>query len=266
MKLPLQRALCAALLLSAVPVAASAAEVNGAYPAIATGMAIPAEARAAIGGEIPLRGRFVLVDAASARMYMIEDGRVQDSMRVIVGKPTAATPALRSTLNFAILNPYWNVPTDLAQTIIAPRVLAEGTAYLRDRDYEVLSGYGPDAQAVPPESVDWEAVAAGRATVYMRQLPGPGNSMGKMKFPIARGNGIFLHDTPKKDLFAEAARNLSNGCVRLEDAPRFARWLLGREPALVSAAPEQQVPLPRSVPIAVTYLDERAQMQLAALR
>lgn len=266
MKLSFKRALGAALLLSAVPVAASAAGADRAYPAITTGMAIPTEGLAAIGSEIPMRGRFVLVDAASARLYMIEDGRVQDSMRVIVGKPTAATPALKSSLNFATLNPYWNVPVDLAQSIIAPRVLKDGTSYLRERGYQVVSTFGASAREVPADSVDWEAVAAGRAKVYVRQLPGPGNSMGKMKFGIAQGNGIFLHDTPKKDLFDEASRNLSNGCVRLEDAPRFARWLLGRDPALISAAPEQQVALPRSVPIAITYLDERAQTQLAALR
>ena len=100
MKTAFKRAMCVALLLSAVPTAASAADADrtNTYPAIVTGMAIPAEARAAVGGQIPMRGRFVLVDAASARLFMIEDGRVSDSMRVIVGKPSAATPPLRSVL------------------------------------------------------------------------------------------------------------------------------------------------------------------------
>jgi hypothetical protein len=91
-------------------------------------------------GQIPERGRVVLVDAASARLFMIEDGRVRDTMRVIVGKPEAATPALRSMISYATLNPYWNVPEDLAQTLIAPRVLKDGTAYLTDRGYEIVSG------------------------------------------------------------------------------------------------------------------------------
>ena len=265
MRVPFKRALCAALLLSAVPAAASAAEANGAYPAIATGMAIPVEARASIGAPIPLRGRYVLVDAASARLFMIEDGRVQDSMRVIVGKPSAATPAVKSSLHYATLNPYWNVPVDLAQSLIAPRVLKQGTSYLRERGYQVVSGFGGEPRELSPDSVDWKAVAAGRAKVYVRQLPGPANSMGQVKFGLTGTNGIYLHDTPNKDLFEEAERNLSNGCVRLEDAPRFARWLLGREPAAISTEPEQHVRLPRSVPIAITYLDERAQTQLAAL-
>ena len=211
-----------------------------------------------VGGQIPMRGRSVLVDAASAQLFMIEDGRVRDSMRVIVGKPTAATPPLRSVLHYATLNPYWNVPVDLAQTLIAPRVLRDGTAYLTDRGYEVVSGFGANARVLPADSVNWEAVAAGLAQVHVRQRPGPANSMGQIKFGLAQGKGIYLHDTPNKDLFAKAERNLSNGCIRLEDAPRFARWLLGNEPALGSAAPEQHVTLPGAVPITITYLDSRA--------
>src|SRR5215218_55379 len=149
-------------------------------------------------GEIPARGRYVLVDAASARLFMIEDGRVRDSMKVVVGKPEAATPALRSVLYYATLNPYWNVPVDLAQKIIAPRVVAGGTAYLTDHGYEVVTGFGDDARVLSPDSVDWAAVAAGTEKVRVRQRPGPANSMGQMKFNLANAQGIFLHDTPNK--------------------------------------------------------------------
>ena len=218
------------------------------------------------GDEIPTSGRYVLVDAASARLFMIEEGRVRDTMRVIVGKPSAATPALKSALIYATLNPYWNVPPDLAQTLIAPRVVKEGNTYLTERGYDIVSKFGADAQVLPPDSVDWEAVAAGRKEVFVRQRPGGANSMGQMKFDVANGNGIYLHDTPKKELFAKAERNLSNGCVRLEDAPRFARWLLGKEPKTASAAPEQRLALPGLVPITIAYLDSRAQMQVAGLQ
>lgn len=217
-------------------------------------------------GQIPQRGRFVLVDAASARLYMIEEGRVRDSMRVIVGKPDAATPALRSSVHYATLNPYWNVPIDLAQRLIAPRVLAKGISYLRERGYEVVSTFSGDAQVLSPDTVDWNAVAEGRETVLVRQRPGPANSMGQIKFPLITGNGIFLHDTPQKELFAEAERSLSNGCVRLEDAPRFARWLFGNDPPLDAAAPEQHLALRDAVPITIAYLDSRAQMELAGLQ
>lgn len=264
MKGSIKRALCAALLLTAVPTVAVAEEADRDYPAIATGMAIPTGSIAAVAG-LPMRGRSVLVDAASARLFMIEDGQVRDSMRVIVGKPSAATPELRTSLTYATLNPYWHVPTDLARTLTAPNVLKHGVSYLRERGYEVVSKFGRGARVLDPESVDWQAVADGREVAYVRQRPGPANSMGEMKFSLAAGGQIYLHDTPRKELFESEDRNLSAGCVRLEDAERFAAWLLGDEPDVSSAAPEQHVPLPGAVPITITYLDRQAQMTLASL-
>ena len=54
-------------------------------------------------------------------------------------------------------------------------------------------------------------------------------------------------------LFAASSRSLSNGCIRLSDAPRLARWLMGRDPVQSGAAPEQHVTLPTPVPIFITY-------------
>ena len=215
--------------------------------------------------QIPVKGRYVLVDAASARLYMLEDGRVRDSMKVIVGKPDTPTPALKSVINYETLNPYWHVTADLAKTVIAPRVLKDGNGYLVQQGYEILSGWGPDARLLSPESIDWNAVAAGNAQVFVRQRPGPANSLGRFKFDLPDGDGIYLHDTPKKELFAQDDRNLSHGCVRLEDAERLARWLLGKDPPAASA-PEQNVLLPQPVPIMISYLDSRSRTQLAALR
>src|SRR3954471_11738612 len=217
------------------------------------------------GAEIPVHGHYVLVDAASARLYMIEDGRVRDSMRVIVGKPETPTPELKSTIYYETLNPYWHVTPDLARTIVAPRVLNEGFSYLSERGYEVVSDWGPDGRILPPESVDWKAVAAGQAQVLVRQRPGPANSLGQFKFDLPNGDGIYLHDTPKKELFAQDQRNLSHGCVRLEDAAKLARWLMGQDPPAASV-PEENILLPHPVPITISYLDTRSQMQLAALR
>jgi murein L,D-transpeptidase YcbB/YkuD len=148
---------------------------------------------------------------------------------------------------------------------MAPRVLQEGTAYLTTRGYEVVSGFGPDARVLSPDSIDWKAAAEGHVQVYIRQRPGPANSLGQVKFDLPDGDGIYLHDTPKKELFAQDARNLSHGCVRLEDAQKLARWLLGKDPPAASA-PEEHILLPRPVPITISYLDSRAQMQLALLQ
>jgi len=214
--------------------------------------------------QIPVRGQSVLVDAASARLYMIEDGRVRGSMKVIVGKPETPTPALKDVINYETLDPYWHVTPELAKTLIAPNVLQGGSAYLTDRGYEVVSSWGPDAQVLSPDSVDWAAVAAGSAEVLVRQRPGPANSLGQFKFDLPNGDGIYLHDTPKKELFAQDKRDLSHGCVRLEDAPRLARWLLGKDPPAASV-PEENILLPHPVPITISYLDSMSQMKLAAL-
>ena len=261
----IRSALSAALLFSLVPAPALAQSAKGTAPsAVATGLSNTIAGLPNHSSSIPTRGRAVLVDAASARLYMIDDGRVVDSMRVIVGKPDTATPELRSTLWYATLNPYWNVGDEMARTLIAPNVLRLGYAYLERQGYEVVTELGRRAEVLPPESVDWHAVAEGREKVLVRQRPGPANSMGQVKFGFENSDGIYLHDTPKKELFAQDDRSLSHGCIRLEDAPRLARWLLGRDPHPENTAPEQYVPLPGGVPIVVTYLNTDAAVQTAA--
>ena len=205
---------------------------------------------------IPATGKFVLVDAATARLWMYENGRPVDSMKVIVGdkqKLGLPTPMIASVIWYATLNPYWHVPDHMAKKIIAKRVLSDGEGYLKKGGYEVVSDWA-GTQALPPSSVDWKGVAAGTVQVKIRQLPGPTNGMGKMKFNFANPEGIYLHDTPNKALFAQSNRALSNGCIRLEDAKRLGRWLLGREPVSAEATPEQHVSLPQGIPVFVTYL------------
>ena len=200
-------------------------------------------------------GKYVIVNATAARLTMYEDGRIVDSMRVVVGRPVHSTPMMAALIRFTSLNPYWNVPADLAAERIAPNVVKEGNAYLKAKGYQLLSSWDANAKVISPSTVDWAAVAAGRTEVRLRQLPGPDNSMGKMKFMFPNAQGIYLHDTPQKDLLGEETRMFSGGCVRLEDAPRLAKWLYGgRAPIAKSTRPEQRVDLPRPVPVFLTYL------------
>jgi murein L,D-transpeptidase YcbB/YkuD len=115
-----------------------------------------------------------------------------------------------------------------------------------------------DDTLLDPSKIDWQAVRNGSLEVRVRQLPGPGNSMGHVKFGFPNAYDIYLHDTPMKDLFAQDDRTVSHGCIRLEDAERLGRWMLGRDPTAESTAPEQNVPLPTPVPIYVTYLTAQA--------
>lgn len=205
--------------------------------------------------ELPMpKGRHVLVNAAAQRLFMYEDGQVVDSMRVVVGQPKYATPMMSAFIRYANLNPYWNVPPDLAAERIAPNVVKQGVKYLRSRGYELLSDWSDSAEVIDPTSVDWKAVAEGREQVRVRQLPGSGNAMGKMKFMFPNAQGIYLHDTPEKELLTEASRLFSGGCVRLEDAARLGSWLFGKPLEPKGARTEQPVPLPTPVPVYITYL------------
>ena len=202
-------------------------------------------------------GRYVIVNPPAARLYMYENGQVVDSMRVVAGRPdpVAQTPMMNAFIRYVALNPYWNSPPDITSRKLAPTILKEGRAYFTKRGYDVVDHFGENAHVIDPMSVDWKAVAAGRAQVNLRQRPGPANSMGKMKFMFPNPQGIWLHDTPEKEKIEDAGRLESNGCVRLEDAARFSRWLFnGRPPRTQGARPEQKVDLPAPVPLYITYL------------
>ena len=203
---------------------------------------------------LPAGGRYVVVDSATQRLTMYENGQPVDSMKVVVGMKSMPTPLIASMIHYVTFNPYWNVPHHLVRKTVAPNVLKQGVGYLKSRGYEVMADWTEESAVVPSDSVDWKAVAAGKTQIRVRQKPGPGNSMGDMKFRFPSGEDIYLHDTPTREYFAKSQRALSNGCVRLEDAKRLARWLMGREPVPPSSDPELRVQIPQGVPIYLTYL------------
>ena len=211
---------------------------------------------------LPASGRAILVDVANQQLMMLEDGQAVDTMKVIVGKESAQTPLLAGTIHYVTFNPYWHIPQDVAKRVVAPLVLKRGVAYLKAAKYQTVAGFGGDKEEpIDPTTVDWKAVAAGTVEANIRQLSGPQNMMGKMKFGFVNDYGIFLHDTPHKNLFAKAKRNLSLGCVRLEHPERLAQWLLGREPTPPGDGSEENVlidtPDHRGVPVYITYLTAR---------
>jgi len=206
--------------------------------------------------DMPFQHRYVMVDTAGARLYMIENGRIADSMKVIVGKadPSTQTPMLASVIYYTTLNPYWHVTPELIRSLIAKNVQSQGLGYLKSHGYQIMPADASDDTLLDPKQVDWHAVADGREQIRVRQLPGRYNSMGRLKIGFPNADDIYLHDTPSKDLFAQDDRNLSHGCIRLEDAERLGRWLLERDPQVASSEPEQHVLLPTPVPIYVTYV------------
>ena len=199
-------------------------------------------------------GRYIVVNSAAQRLFMYEDGQVVDSMRVVVGKPVYPTPMMAAYVRFANLNPYWYVPPDLAAERIAPNVVKQGVSYLDRLGYQVVSDFVDDPKIFDPSVIDWQAVADGRQKVLIRQQPGPHNSMGRIKFMFPNEQGIYLHDNPDRQLFEEASRLYSGGCVRLESAWRLSRWLFGRDLTWKDAGAEEKVPLEKPVPVYLTYM------------
>ena len=209
---------------------------------------------------VPARGRAILVDAANAELMMIEDGKVVDTMKVIVGQAKYPTPLIASKIWYVTFNPYWHIPTDVAKRKVAPIVLKRGVHYLTLARYQTVAAFGGDKeQPVDPTSIDWKAVAAGTAEAHIRQLSGPHNMMGAMKFGFVNDYGIFLHDTPEKALFAKDPRNLSLGCVRVEHPEALAQWLFGHEPPAAPTDDSEQNVLigKKGVPIYISYLTAR---------
>ena len=207
---------------------------------------------------IPAGGRFMIVDSATQRLTLYENGQPFDSMKVIVGTPKLPTPLIASVMYYVTFNPYWNAPDHLVRQAIAPKTIAGGMKYFNSMGYEVMVDWTDGSATVPAETIDWKAVASGKTRLRIRQKPGDKNFMGVLKFPFPNPEDIYLHDTPGKAHFNEASRDLSNGCVRVEDAKRLGRWLLGREPVAPSTEAEIDVQMPKGVPIVLTYLTAQA--------
>jgi L,D-transpeptidase YcbB len=210
----------------------------------------------------PPSSKFVLVDIASARLWMYQNGVPVDSMKVVVGKnevdpksgASLRTPMLAGVMYYTIYNPYWHMPDHLVPNMAKAALAMGPVKALAGNKYEVVDGWSANPTILDPKSVDWKGVLAGTAHVKLRQKPTGGNSMGKMKFPFENGLGIYLHDTPHKEYFKEAKRTLSNGCIRLERAADFGTWMMGRPARPEDTSAELTVPFPQGVPIYVTYL------------
>ena len=201
--------------------------------------------------------RYILVNPASQTLRLYEGGQIVEAMRVVVGRPIPIdqTPTMIGLMREAVLDPYWYVPPDLARESVAPKVLAQGPAALAADKLEVLSDWSPAATPVPSWTVDWQAVADGRATVRLRQDAGPANMMGEVKYVFPNPLGVYLHDTPAKYLFDQTSRADSHGCVRLANAAELGQRLFGRlltaDPALGA---EQRVDLATPIPVYILYL------------
>jgi murein L,D-transpeptidase YcbB/YkuD len=176
----------------------------------------------------------IIVNIPQFRLFAFQT--VQDSedqmltMEVIVGKayPANRTPVFIADLKYIVLRPYWDVPYALMIKELLPSIRGDPD-YLAVHRLEIVSGRSDNATPLPATLKNLDALA--RGTLNLRQLPGPDNALGLMKFMMPNVYSVYMHDTPAQDLFARSERAFSHGCVRVADPVALAQYALRDDPA-----------------------------------
>jgi len=150
--------------------------------------------------------RFIVVNVPEFRLRAFDTGSETPrlSMGVVVGSAAREneTPILQADMRYVIFRPIWTVPDEITKKEIQPKLEKDPT-YLAKQNMEYDS--------------------AGR----IRQLPGPNNSLGLVKFILPNPYQVYLHDTPSKELFRRSRRDFSHGCIRVADPVALAQFVLG---------------------------------------
>lgn len=168
--------------------------------------------------------RFLVVNIPAAELTFFEKEHDPWTCHVVVGKSTWPTAVFRTKIIGLEFNPYWNVPSKILKEELLPELIRDPTWLIKEH-YEVINTQGETV--MNPENVDWSDPYR-IAGLRIRQLPGPWNALGKVRFDSYNPFGIYLHDTPSKRFFKSPDRALSHGCVRVEDPYRLL-WVLIQE-------------------------------------
>lgn len=172
------------------------------------------------------------VNVASATLTLLRDDEAVYSMRAVVGDPDHQTPMLISNIRDVEINPPWIIPSSIIKKEITPK-LRQDPQYLARNDMAWIDG-------------------------QLIQAPGAKNSLGRLKFEFANPFSVYLHDTPMHKYFAQDARALSHGCVRLERPVDLAQILLDTPTSdpiqqAIDKGSTMHMRLPASMPVAVLY-------------
>ena len=183
-----------------------------------------------------LGSRYLIVNIPAFRLDAIENGKSVLSMKVVTGKKASPTPVLADRMTTVVFSPYWNIPQDIVQKEILPKVA-------KDPDYLAKNNMEADGKG------------------NYRQLPGKGNSLGQVKFLFPNHFNVYLHDTPAQSLFERIERDFSHGCVRLDEPMQLAQYVLRDQPEwteekikeAMNAGTEKPVALKQPLPIYLVY-------------
>jgi L,D-transpeptidase YcbB len=188
-----------------------------------------------------------------------ENFKVALSMNVVVGKAYGHdTPVFGDSMAYVVFRPYWSVPYSIARAEFLPKITRDPD-YLAKKGFEVVNSKQDvvTSGTVTPEVL--EQLRSGK--LFIRQTPGPKNSLGLVKFIFPNNYNVYMHDTPEQVFFSKSRRDFSHGCIRLEKPADVAVWVLRNNPgwdmdrvrAAMNGSTTQQVNLARPIPVLIVY-------------
>jgi murein L,D-transpeptidase YcbB/YkuD len=215
--------------------------------------------------EVP-PGPLIAVNIPSFRLWAFAYGRndvtPQLTMPVIVGRAVKAreTPVFIGEMRYVEFSPYWNVPPAIQRGEIVPKLERDGAAgYWNGEGFEAVSVDGKGAPITVLDAKTIEGLKSGALRV--RQRPGAKNALGAVKFVLPNTMDIYLHSTPAQQLFSQTRRDFSHGCIRVEDPPALAAFVLRDQPAwtterirdAMAAGKLRTVTLTQPIPVVLFY-------------
>jgi murein L,D-transpeptidase YcbB/YkuD len=203
-----------------------------------------------------LTGRFVVCNIPAAQIEAIESGVAVSRHTAVVGKPDRPSPDINSRIVEINFNPYWTVPVSIVRRDLIPKMQAEPD-YLADNHIRIFDMKGDELQA---SQINWYSNEA--VNFRFKQDPGSFNSLGSIRINFPSKDGVYMHDTPLKNLFGEDMRFHSSGCVRVQNIRELVDWLLRDTPgwsrpeidAVIASGERKDARLKKPVPLHWVYV------------
>jgi murein L,D-transpeptidase YcbB/YkuD len=146
----------------------------------------------------------VLVNQPDFTLKVMHGGAQVWTTRIVIGKPSMATPLLTETMKHITVNPTWTVPPSIVHNEYLPALAQDPTVLDRMGLRVSYNGGG----------------------VQITQPPGDGNALGRIRFNFPNRFLVYQHDTPDKHMFGHEVRAYSHGCMRVQDPAKYAEVLL----------------------------------------
>jgi murein L,D-transpeptidase YcbB/YkuD len=195
------------------------------------------------------------VNIPAYQLKVFRQNKLLDTYRVIVGAPKTPTPQLVSKVERVIANPVWDVPASIAQNELLPKIKAD-SGYLRRNNFRLVDRHN---KTVNSQDIDIDRISS--AEYFIRQDASSDNALGKVKFIFSNPYAVYLHDTPGRTLFAKDTRDLSHGCVRLQNPEQLAEYLVNVVQSdstdiggLINKGIRREFNLAIAVPIHISYV------------